>query len=217
LSTSSLLIWLLGGAVALVAALYGLHRYHRRRRREKIRERDRQLDALRREHTDRVERLRRERDRARETGHIDFVESLLPALDGLRRAGDSLDDPPEEVEPLVEGLEMARNDIDETLRSHGIERIDPEPDDAFEPERHEALRAVDDGEAEPGTVVECHRPGYRFGDRTLRPAAVAVSVAADEASTEESTRASEGVYDADPPACDASHESVDTSAKEPVD
>jgi len=170
------------GVLAALLALYALHRYHLRHRRKTIERWEQRLEKLRREHTDRVRRLERERDRARETGHLAFVASLLPALDNLERARDALDDPPEGTESLVEGVDLAYEELERTLQSYEVERVEPEASEPFEPDIHEAMRAVDEADAEPGTVVECHRPGFRFEERVLRPAAVSVSVG--EASNE---------------------------------
>jgi molecular chaperone GrpE len=50
----------------------------------------------------------------------------------------------------------------------------------FDPARHEAVQAVADADAPPGTVVEVLRPGYGREDHWLRPAAVAVATARRE-------------------------------------
>jgi hypothetical protein len=45
----------------------------------------------------------------------------------------------------------------------------------FDPERHEVVGVVEQGDSAPGTVVEVLRPGYGQGSSQLRPAAVVVS------------------------------------------
>jgi len=45
----------------------------------------------------------------------------------------------------------------------------------FDPQRHEAVAVVPDGDALAGTVLQVVRPGYGDGSRQLRPAAVTVA------------------------------------------
>ncbi len=164
----------------LVAAAAGLFVVVRRRHRTELDERQRDYEQtlrdLRERQTSQVQRLDRERERIERTAHLDLAEDLLAALDDFDSVleAESLDD------DLEQGLEMIRRKLVGTLADHGIERVEPEPADEFDPERHEALRAVDPDDAEPGTVVACHRPGYRFDDRLLRPAAVDVAVGREE-------------------------------------
>ncbi|MFW5933384.1 MAG: nucleotide exchange factor GrpE, partial [Actinomycetota bacterium] len=60
------------------------------------------------------------------------------------------------------------------LSNLGLVRID-EIEVAFDPNVHEAVqqRESGDGREEP-TVVEVLRPGYRLGEKVLRPAMVVV-------------------------------------------
>lgn len=129
-------------------------------------ERDRYLDLLQRvqaEFENHRKRARRERadDAARAGGEV--VTRLLPVLDALDAAG-------EHHRNVIDPL---RHVLDSALGPFGLERLDPQGD-PFDPMLHEAVeRAPDDELAEP-VVVEVLRPGYRLGDRLLRPAVVRV-------------------------------------------
>jgi len=46
----------------------------------------------------------------------------------------------------------------------------------FDPEIHEAVQRVEDGEHPPGTIVFVMLKGYTTGDRLIRPAMVGVAV-----------------------------------------
>jgi molecular chaperone GrpE len=48
--------------------------------------------------------------------------------------------------------------------------------EAFDPKLHEAIAQLPDKGASSETIAEVIQPGYRLGDRLLRPAKVAVSV-----------------------------------------
>lgn len=180
--SATITILVLGTLLAVAGiALVVNHRRWRRDFEDREAELEERIRDLQERQTAQVERLKRERRRIEETGHLDFAEDLLDVLDDFDNAlreFDELDD------NHREGLEMTRRKLIRTLEAHDIERIEPESAESFDPEVHEALRAVDPEEADPDTVVQCHRPGYRYGDRILRPAAVDVAVG--RSSTDES-------------------------------
>lgn len=134
------------------------------------------LDQLRRERADfmnyrrRIERDRAE-DRLRERG--DVLTRLLPFLDDLDRA---LAEVPGALEgdPWVRGIAISRSQLLAALRSIGAESFGS-PGDPFDPALHDAEGfEVRPGISEP-RVTSISRPGYRLGDRVLRPARVAVA------------------------------------------
>jgi molecular chaperone GrpE len=152
-------------------------------------ERDEYLDALQRlqadfnNHRRRVERqLAESRERANEA----LLLRLLPVLDALdlamahlssgEAAGEAGDSAAEAASSLVQIHTLLRN----TLAREGLERIDA-VGVPFDPTIHEAT-AMDDSEAPDGEadepagpeVTEVWRPGYRMGDRVIRPAMVRV-------------------------------------------
>jgi molecular chaperone GrpE len=118
----------------------------------------------------RVERnARRELDEAR--GKL--VQELLPVLDNLdrtlRAAHANRSDP-----AMLEGVRLVRQQLEGVLRGYGVERIEA-LDQRFDPNLHEAVgvTAVSD-QRRHGLVVYQAEPGYRLGDRLLRPAKVTV-------------------------------------------
>ena len=162
--------------VAAVVAWVFDRRRHRREIEDREAEFEERIRDLRERQTAQVQRLERERDRIERTGHLQLADDLLDVLDDFDNALASYDELADEHR---EGLKMMRRKLRRTLEQHGIDRIEPSESEAFDPEIHEALRAVDPDDAEPGTVVKCHRLGYRFGERVLRPAAVDVAVGRD--------------------------------------
>jgi molecular chaperone GrpE len=173
--------------VGLTVALFRIRNEHRRKV-EALEQRHRdQLDELRRKQARQIDRLRRERDEADKTGHLDFVDDLLPALDALDQALAQTDEESAADEGLLEGVAMTRRQVRTTLERFGVETIDPEPAERFDPEFHEAMRAVETDEVESGGVMRCHRKGYRFEKRVLRAAAVDVAAATEESADDEPT------------------------------
>jgi molecular chaperone GrpE len=96
----------------------------------------------------------------------------LSIVDNLDRALEHADAEPA---ALVEGVRAIRDEALSLLGSLGYPRHE-ETDVPFDPQRHEAVAVVPDGDAPAGTVLQVVRPGYGDGSRQLRPAAVTVAV-----------------------------------------
>jgi molecular chaperone GrpE len=112
-----------------------------------------------------------ERERAAERARV--AAQWLPVVDDLDRA---LAHAAEDPGAVTEGVRAVRDHALAVLARLGYPRYE-EVGVPFDPARHEAVQAVPDAEAAPGTVVEVLRPGYGREDHWLRPAAVAVATA----------------------------------------
>jgi molecular chaperone GrpE len=118
-------------------------------------------------------RLARNAKRELDDARGKLVQELLPVLDNLdrtiRAAHAARSEP-----ALLEGVRMVRHQLEGVLRGYGVERIEA-LDQRFDPNLHEAIgvAAVTDPRRH-GVVVQQAEPGYRFGDRLLRPAKVSV-------------------------------------------
>ncbi len=119
----------------------------------------------------------RERKDAARYAITDFARDMAGVADDLARA---LEAPPaalgevEEASSFLEGLELTRRNLEAALGRHGITRIDP-AGEPFDHNYHEALFELDAAGAEPGTVIQVVRAGYRIHDRLLRAAQVGVA------------------------------------------
>jgi molecular chaperone GrpE len=122
-------------------------------------------------------RTERERVEAIRFAASDVVRDLLPAIDNLRRAiesmppGDALDGP---TQKLLTGVEATEHGLLEALAKHGIRRISP-LGEIFDPTQHQAMLEITDSALPAGTVAQVLQPGYFHHDRLLRPAMVAVT------------------------------------------
>jgi molecular chaperone GrpE len=95
----------------------------------------------------------------------------LPVVDNLELAlGHARSDPTS----IVQGIEAVRDQALSVLTRLGFVRRN-DVGEQFDPVRHEAVSAVTDADAPPGTVVHVVRPGYGDNDTQLRPAAVVVA------------------------------------------
>ncbi len=124
-------------------------------------------------------RKRESRERAEAWGRAkaDLVEKLLPALDDLRRVAhpEAAEAPPgSPVRALLEGVALVERKLLEALNREGLREIEA-LDATFDPTLHEAiLTQPTDDPLLVGRVAHVVEPGYRFGDRLIRPAKVVV-------------------------------------------
>jgi molecular chaperone GrpE len=136
-------------------------------------------------------RAARERDESVRFAASNLARDLLPTLDNLRRALDSMpaESTGEVNEPaakLLAGVAAIERGLLEALAKHGISRIDPVPGGAFDPHFHQAMFEVEDSSYPAGTVAQILQPGYIQHERLLRPALV--GVAAGPATTSSNDR-----------------------------
>lgn len=119
------------------------------------------------------ERMTRDVDRRVDLKFGGLVAELIEAVDDLDLALSHARDVPEAA-ALSDGVALARSRFLAVLARHGVERVDVDglP---FDPDVAEAVRVDPVGEPErSGAVTETLRPGYRLGERIIRPARVAV-------------------------------------------
>ena len=124
-------------------------------------------------------RAQREREDAGKYAISNFARDLLPVVDNLRRAIDSVPEAARADETLagtLAGIDMTEREFLAVVERHGIKRIEPKGE-KFDHNFHQAIFEVETTETPPGTVVEVMQPGYAIADRLLRPAMVGVAKA----------------------------------------
>lgn len=105
-----------------------------------------------------------------EEGKRDTVKELLPALDSLERALETI---PAENATWREGIALVQRQMLDALKKLGLEEIDS--DCKFDPEQHEAvMREKTDGK-ESGDIVVVFQKGYRMGSKIIRHCMVKVA------------------------------------------
>jgi len=102
-----------------------------------------------------------------------LVAKLLPVLDNFELAVSHAEQS-RDFDRMLKGVEMVFGELREVLSNEGLASIESEGK-PFDPGRHEAVVAVEQEGAEPGTVVDVIRKGYEFNGRVLRPAMVKVA------------------------------------------
>ncbi|MCO1333171.1 nucleotide exchange factor GrpE [Microbulbifer sp. OS29] len=121
-------------------------------------------------------RAQQDVERARKFAVEKMLQDLLPVADNLERALASADSSDAANKALVEGVELTHKSFVETLTKNSVEVVDP-AGEPFDPELHQAMTQVPNGEVEPNTVLEVFQKGYRLNGRLVRPAMVVVSKA----------------------------------------
>lgn len=133
------------------------------------------IEGVKEEQAQQLDRLQRETDRVKSQGHLKLVEDLLPGLDALieaqKIAQTQSDYPPQ----LAKGLGMVTTQFEQALGKHGVERVEPQKGDAFDPTVHEAVAMTEDPSYESNSVASSMRTGWRHETRVLRPAMVQVN------------------------------------------
>jgi molecular chaperone GrpE len=109
-----------------------------------------------------------------------FARDLIESVDNLDRAltnvpGDKLTEENKDLVLLHDGLKMTENILMQTLKKHGLERVDPSVQgEKFDPNVHEAVFQTPQPGKEDGTVFHTQQKGFMYNGRVLRAAKVGV-------------------------------------------
>lgn len=120
-------------------------------------------------------RLSREAEEMKRYAADSLLGDMLPVLDNLDLALAHTDGLNDSCKNFVMGVEMTRKSFLDTLRNHGVERIEANPGDEFDPEFLEAMGMAADENLPDGSVAQVVQAGYRLKGRLLRPAKVMVN------------------------------------------
>ncbi|NYI05266.1 nucleotide exchange factor GrpE [Allostreptomyces psammosilenae] len=156
--------------------------------RRQVAERTADLQRLQAEYQNYRKRVERDRQTVREAAVAGVLQDLLPVIDDIGRA--------REHGELVGGFKSVAESLESVAAKMGLAQYGKEGE-PFDPTIHEALMHSYSAEVTETTCVQILQPGYRLGERVIRPARVAVaepqpgapapsasSAAADEAGEE---------------------------------
>ncbi|MFC9080309.1 nucleotide exchange factor GrpE [Streptomyces sp. NPDC057062] len=110
--------------------------------------------------------MERDRITVKEIAIANLLTELLPVLDDIGRARDHGE--------LVGGFKSVAESLETVAAKMGLQQFGKEGE-PFDPTIHEALMHSYAPDVTETTCVAILQPGYRFGERTIRPARVAVA------------------------------------------
>ena len=73
-----------------------------------------------------------------------------------------------------EGVKLIQNQLYDSLRKNGLERIEVKPGEKFDPNFHEAIERVESKQVSD-TIIKEIKKGYFFKGKILRPSKVKIS------------------------------------------
>lgn len=103
----------------------------------------------------------------------EMILALLPIVDNFERALAAAEKN-QSYEALVGGVALTLRQLQEFLNKHGVKPIEAIGKE-FDPNLHEAVMRVEDGEHPENTVVDELQKGYTMHSRVLRPSMVKVA------------------------------------------
>ena len=119
------------------------------------------------------QRAAREINDERRYGSLPLMRDLLPVGDNMDRAIEAAEKD-SDVESLLEGFKLVRQQLANVLTTHQCEPIEAEGQ-PFDPEQHEAILQQPSDEIPAGTVIMVTQTGCRLHQRVVRAPHVIVS------------------------------------------
>jgi molecular chaperone GrpE len=123
-------------------------------------------------------RVERERSETYNRVVADITAKLLPVLDNLKRALEAEASveasESDEFRHFLSGVDLIFKQLNGVLEALGVKPI-AAIGEQFNPHVHEAVVTEATDEYEPDTVIQEIVPGYRLGDKLIRPALVKVA------------------------------------------
>ncbi|MBK3565321.1 MULTISPECIES: nucleotide exchange factor GrpE [unclassified Streptomyces] len=134
--------------------------------RKALDERTADLQRLQAEFQNYRRRVERDRIAVKEIAVANLLTELMPTLDNINRA--------REHGELVGGFKSVAESLETAAAKMGLQQFGKEGE-PFDPTIHEALMHSYAPDVTETTCVAILQPGYRIGERTIRPARVAVA------------------------------------------
>ncbi|MDO5725293.1 MAG: nucleotide exchange factor GrpE [Tissierellia bacterium] len=118
-------------------------------------------------------RVDKERESLIDLGVKKLALELLPVLDNLERALDSIKQR-EDSADILQGIDLIDDQIVDVLAKEGVKKMKA-LGEVFDPNFHHAVAIDEDSDYEADHICEVLQTGYTFKDTCLRPAMVKVA------------------------------------------
>ena len=120
-------------------------------------------------------RLLREAEDLKKYAGESVLADLLPVLDNLDLALAHTGNLDDACKNFVIGVEMTRKLFLDAVKGHGLEAVEAGRGVPFDPEVHEAVGTVEEGNLDNNLIAQVVQGGYILKGRLLRPAKVMVN------------------------------------------
>lgn len=119
-------------------------------------------------------RVEAEKNSARAAGQSSAILKLLPVIDNIERA---VMYTPEDLKEhkWAQGIAGLVKNLEKSLESLNLKRIDALPGHEFNPELHEAIQFDEDAEGDKEVIAEELQAGYTLNGQPIRHAMVKVT------------------------------------------
>jgi molecular chaperone GrpE len=119
-------------------------------------------------------RVEQEKSAAREAGQSSAILKLLPVIDNIERA---IAHTPSELadNKWAQGIAGLVKNLEKSLESLNLKRIEAAPGTEFNPELHEAIQFDEEAEGDREVIAEELQPGYLLNGHPVRHTMVKVT------------------------------------------
>jgi molecular chaperone GrpE len=119
-------------------------------------------------------RMQKEKQESMRYATEQLLCEMIAPLDNLENALQFTDQMSEEVRHWAMGFKMILEQFKTVLQENGVTSFQSEGQ-KFDPHLHEAVETEETDKAAEGIVLKQFAKGYKYGDRTIRPARVRVA------------------------------------------
>lgn len=119
-------------------------------------------------------RVEQEKEMARASGKVGAIMKLLPVIDNIERAISHTPDDLKENK-WAQGIAGLVRNLEKSLESLNLTRIEATAGTKFDPELHEAIQFDEEAEGDQEVIAEELQPGYKLGDDVIRHSMVKVT------------------------------------------
>lgn len=119
-------------------------------------------------------RTAKERIDLSKTATQDLMSDLLPVIDDMERARQSIE-ATKDVDAMLEGLELVFHKLKHVTQQKGLKPMDIKAGDSFDSDMHEAVTQIPAPSEElKGKIVDVIEKGYTLNDKVIRFAKVII-------------------------------------------
>ena len=141
-------------------------------------EKEEYLAGWKRERANHLNYIKEEKEKMKEfleLANEGLVLKLLPVLDSFKRAEDSISQDLKGNQ-IIQGFLQIKNQLKEILEKEGLEEIQTEIGEKFNPEIHEAVGTIEEKDLPEDVIAQVLEKGYKFKGRVIRPVKVKISL-----------------------------------------